>query len=110
MKILITGTEGFIGKNLYNKLKSEYDIITINEDVFNEDNWINKIQDILNVYSPEIIYHVGACSDTLEIEVNYMMTRNYESTRILADWAEKNNKQIIKLIALSIKNIYDLYF
>jgi ADP-L-glycero-D-manno-heptose 6-epimerase len=95
MKILITGTDGFIGKNIYNELKSEHDIITINDDIFNEDNWINKIQDILDTYFPEVIYHVGACSDTLETDANYMMTRNYEATRVLVDWVEKYNKKII---------------
>jgi ADP-L-glycero-D-manno-heptose 6-epimerase len=95
MKILITGTDGFIGKNLYNELKEYNDIVTLNEDIFNNDNWISKIQDVLNTHLPDVIYHIGACSDTLETDVNYMMTRNYEATRILADWTEKNNKQIV---------------
>ena len=34
MRILITGTNGFIGKNLLNELKDKHDILEINEDIF----------------------------------------------------------------------------
>ena len=43
----------------------------------------------------DAVFHVGACSDTLETNVDYMMTRNYESTKIIMDWCIKNNKPMI---------------
>ena len=43
----------------------------------------------------DAVFHVGACSDTLETNVDYMMTRNYESTKIIMDWCVKNNKPMI---------------
>jgi len=84
MKIVITGTEGFIGKNLLNELKDANDILEINEDIFDTEDWYNEVYFKLNDFDPEVIFHVGACSDTLETDVNYMMTRNFEFTRRLS--------------------------
>ena len=80
--IIITGTKGFIGSNLKKELEDKFTIIEINENIFKEVNWkeslsINFWQDI------ECVFHVGACSDTLETNVNYMMTLNYEFTKHL---------------------------
>ena len=80
MKILITGTNGFIGKNLLNELKDQHEILEINEDIFDVTDWYNEIYFKLNKFDPEVVFHVGACSDTLETDVNYMMTRNFEFT------------------------------
>ena len=41
MRILITGTKGFIGKNLLNELKEEHNILEINEDIFVVEYWYN---------------------------------------------------------------------
>ena len=62
--------------------QDKFTIIEINENIFKEVNWkeslsINFWQDI------ECVFHVGACSDTLETNVNYMMTLNYEFTKHL---------------------------
>ena len=43
MKILITGTNGFIGKNLLNELKDQHEILEINEDIFDVTDWYNEI-------------------------------------------------------------------
>ena len=40
MRIVITGTNGFIGKNLLNELKNQHDILEINEDIFDLDKYI----------------------------------------------------------------------
>jgi len=95
MKILITGTNGFIGKNLLNELKDNNDILEINEDIFDIENWYNELYYKLNTFRPEVVFHVGACSDTLETDVNYMMTRNYEFTRILSDYCHDFNCKMI---------------
>jgi ADP-L-glycero-D-manno-heptose 6-epimerase len=95
MKILITGTNGFIGKNLLNELKNNNDILEINEDIFDIENWYNELYNKLNTFHPEVVFHVGACSDTLETDVNYMMTRNYEFTRILSDYCHDFNCKMI---------------
>lgn len=95
--ILLTGSKGFIGKNIKKKLidKGEEIIIEINENIFDSDNWDTELQLILHENQPSVIYHVGACSDTLEQNVNYMMKLNFQFTKILVDWSSKNNSKII---------------
>ena len=93
--ILITGTKGFIGQNLKDILIQNHNIIEINEDIFDFTDWDKKILYILNYNKPNVIYHVGACSDTLEHNVNYMMKLNFESTKLLVDWSMKNSSKII---------------
>jgi ADP-L-glycero-D-manno-heptose 6-epimerase len=80
--IIITGTKGFIGSNLKKELQSDYNIIEINEDVFVSTNWKD---DVSKHFWTEIhcVFHVGACSNTLEKDVNYMMLVNYEFTKHL---------------------------
>jgi ADP-L-glycero-D-manno-heptose 6-epimerase len=95
MKILITGTNGFIGKNLLNELKNKHEILEINEDIFDIEDWYNEIYFKLNKFNPEVVFHVGACSDTLETDVNYMMTRNFEFTRRVAEWCQLLGKKFI---------------
>jgi ADP-L-glycero-D-manno-heptose 6-epimerase len=95
MKILITGTDGFIGKNLLNELKDNNEILEINEDIFDFNDWIVKLNNLLHEFGPEVIFHVGACSDTLEKNVNYMMSRNYEFTKRVSDWSKIANIKLI---------------
>jgi len=92
--ILITGTNGFIGNNLKKSL-SQYNIIEINEDIFNHNAWYILLKQKLSTEKPEAVFHVGACSNTLEQDVNYMMTRNFEFTKILTDWCKENNIPLI---------------
>lgn len=86
MKILLTGSKGFIGFNLLNEIQND-EILEINEDIFNDENWVLILQKKLDDFRPDVIFHVGACSNTLETDVNYMMTRNFEFTKILTDWS-----------------------
>jgi ADP-L-glycero-D-manno-heptose 6-epimerase len=89
-KVLITGTEGFIGKNLKKFLEKDYWIFEINEDVFNSDEWRHNTLNLIDYIRPDVIFHIGACSNTLETDVNYMMTRNYEFTKMISNWSSNN--------------------
>lgn len=95
--ILITGTEGFIGKNLLKTIKEQGEeiILEINEDIFKTKNWKTELKLFLLENTPDVIYHVGACSNTMETDVNYMMKLNYEFTKVLTDWTKKNGGQLI---------------
>lgn len=95
--ILLTGSEGFIGKNLHKELKEQGEeiILEINQDIFNSENWKIELQLFLMENKPDVIYHVGACSNTLETDVNYMMKLNYEFTKVLSDWSKNNNCKLI---------------
>ena len=95
---VITGTEGFIGANLLNTLKEKYPdglFLTINEDIFEDKNWDLMLETILHNYKPDAVFHIGACSDTLEKNVNYMMKVNYEFTFKLAELCKNLSIPII---------------
>lgn len=94
-KVIITGTKGFIAQNLLNEIKDKFEILEINEDFLENPKWYEEIFITLNDFNPDVIFHVGACSDTLETDVNYMMTRNFEFTRCLSEWCNSFNKKLI---------------
>ena len=88
--ILITGTKGFIGSQLKNEFERlGHQVYELNEDYFDLDSWSSELYVSLRNFDCDVVFHVGACSDTLEQNVNYMMTRNYESTKIISDWASE---------------------
>lgn len=82
-RILITGAKGFIGRNLVKELKSKYEIITFEESDL-DGEWKSKLDKIFE-QGLDCVFHIGACSDTLEQNVNYMMLLNYEVTKYLMD-------------------------
>jgi len=85
MRVLITGTNGFIG----GQLKKYFDNpLEMNEDVLVTKEWLDENK-------PDAVFHVGACSNTLETDVNYIMKVNFESTKILTDWCKLNNKPLV---------------
>jgi ADP-L-glycero-D-manno-heptose 6-epimerase len=95
-KILITGTKGFIGSQLKKELESSsHQIYELNEDYFELDSWYSELYVSLRRETYDVIFHVGACSNTLEQDVDYMMTRNYESTKIITDFASEKNIPIV---------------
>lgn len=95
-KVIITGSEGFIGKSLLKELnKLGYETYGVGEEYFQQQNWTDVLLSMLNDINPEVVFHVGACSDTLEKDVDYMMTRNYESTKIIMDWCKERQVPMI---------------
>jgi len=91
--IIITGTKGFIGSNLKRELENTYEILEINEDVFRGD-WRESVSSAFGL-DVKCVFHVGACSDTLETDVNYMMTLNFEFTRHLSDLCKSKKVPLI---------------
>ncbi len=93
-KIIITGTKGFIGSNLKKELESKYEIIEINENIFKNVSWKEEVS---KYFWLEIsaVFHVGACSDTLETEVNHMMLLNYEFTKHIMNLCSTKNIPMI---------------
>ena len=97
-KLLVTGAGGFIGGQLVLSLRtdSSCEVFELDDEYFAHlENWKKTLQETLNSLAPDAVFHVGACSDTLETRVNYMMIRNYEATKILMDWCNKNNIPMI---------------
>lgn len=97
MRIAITGTKGFIGSNLLTKLqkKEKNSFLEINEDLLSLEDWQIVLVNKLNNFQPKVIFHIGACSDTLETNVQYMMVRNFEFTKCLVDWCVQKGVPII---------------
>lgn len=93
MKILVTGHKGFIGKNILKK--KSYQFIKLDGEYFNEPNPKEFLLSFLESNQPDAVLHIGACSDTLNTDVQFMMERNYLSTKWLMDWCKKNNKKMV---------------
>lgn len=106
-KIIITGTNGFIGSNLKKKLESKFRIIEINEDIFDKEDWRSDLKSIIQSSKASVFYHVGACSDTLNVDVNYMMKLNFESTKIICDVCKKLQIPVIYSSSAAVYGIDD---
>jgi len=95
-KVIVTGTRGFIGKSMMTYLNSlGFSTHGFDDSYLLDENWEEKLLLTLNTLNYDAIFHIGACSDTLEQDVNFMMVRNYESTKIMMDWCIENNKPFI---------------
>ena len=107
MSILVTGAAGFIGCNNVLELnrRGYKDVIAVDNltksekflnlakcsisDYFDKNDFIERVRrDELPV--PEVIFHQGACSDTMETDGRYMMENNYRYTLDLFNWAQKH--------------------
>ena len=91
MKILLTGFKGFIGGNLLKQLRG--DVVKIEKDFLDNDNW----KDLLYSYveSVDIIFHIGAISDTSLQDLTEMLKYNYVFSKELFDLAQKHKKKVV---------------
>jgi ADP-L-glycero-D-manno-heptose 6-epimerase len=103
VKIFLTGTCGFIGKNLYKRLKETYEITTIDfkESDYDPFEFLNIFDKI--VAEGDIIIHNGACSSTTE-------TCPYKLNRLNFDYSQTLLKKCIdknaRLIYASSASVY----
>lgn len=81
---LVTGNLGFIGRNLERELLNRGDtVVSFEKDKLEDPYWERNIESIFLSNHLDGVFHVGACSDTLEQDVNLMMLLNYEFSRYL---------------------------
>jgi len=93
-KILLTGNRGFIGKHLYDNFeKNGYQVNTLEMDYLIDPFWKPKLYN--KVKMSDIIFHVGAISDTKLQDSGTMLFYNYEFSRVLIDYAYELNKKIV---------------
>ena len=92
MKSLITGHNGFIGKNLLDHLTND-DVIILEKDFMQSMDWEVKLAEYVD--SVDVIYHIGAISDTSLQDYNEMLKYNYYFSTKLFDYAQLKNKKVI---------------
>ena len=112
-RILITGSNGFVGKNIYNQLIAFYDVLGVSD---NESEYTDRIMDvtnkemvnkILDEINPEQIIHCAYYPHVEGCEVNPEKAHkiNIEGTKNIIEWCKKNSK---KLIFLSTDYVYSI--
>jgi len=97
--ILVTGYKGFIGSSLLSELKKDKpnkfsEILLFEKDDIDENKqWERKLEEL--VESSQIIFHIGADSNTLNHNVNEVIFYNYYFSKILFDFVGSSNKRVI---------------
>ncbi len=102
MKILITGSAGFVGKNLFSSLNKNYEVYGISRrasttTTHQADITSLKIFEILDIINPNIIMHCAALSNVdfcEEHRAEAIMT-NIIGTHNIVSWAAMHHAKII---------------
>jgi ADP-L-glycero-D-manno-heptose 6-epimerase len=101
---VVTGGAGFIGSAMVWQLNRQgiHRILVVDElgqsekwrnlapltflDYIHKDQFLALIEKDEWLERPQAIIHLGACSSTTELDVDYLWTNNYRYTRTLAEW------------------------
>jgi ADP-L-glycero-D-manno-heptose 6-epimerase len=119
--IIVTGGLGFIGSNLIKRLNTEgrFDICIIDD--FKNGKLIENINDLVisdfiqieqaeeylkdNIKDIEVIFHLGAISDTMCWDGELIVRKNFSFSKMLAKYSKKYE---IKLIYASSASVYGI--
>lgn len=111
--IIVTGGAGFIGANMIKALnaRGETDILVVDDlsegrkfhnisdcdiaDYIDKDDFLEKVQKGFNFGDVKAVFHEGACSSTTEWDGRYVMHINYDYSKTLLDWCQKNNSAFL---------------
>ena len=110
---ILTGGAGFIGSCFLSKLNAQgvTDVLVVDNlesankkpniegksftDYEHKTAFLKRVEEDNLPTNVESIIHLGACSSTTEQNAEYMMENNYRYSRVLAEWAIKNNVRMI---------------
>ena len=96
MKIIITGSRGFIGKNLYNTFSKKFEVQKLLFKKFSnlkENDFKKKLRKQIFLFKPDIVIHAATLftnENSLEVKKKCLKI-NYKYSRILLDIAIANN-------------------
>ncbi|MEK6915194.1 MAG: SDR family oxidoreductase [Nanoarchaeota archaeon] len=109
-KILVTGSAGFVGKNIFNFLKNKHKSYGISRRLSETtthpyDLNMKDIEKVLDSINPDIIIHAAALTSVDYCETHQSEARksNVSATENMVNWCKKNNK---KLIYISTDYVY----
>lgn len=108
--IAVTGAAGFIGSNLAHKLAAGgAPLLLVDHELTpakatnlaglpqfrfsRHDHFLDDLR--AGRVSPDVIFHLGACSSTTETSWDYLFRNNVEYTRHLWDWCARNRKPLV---------------
>ena len=112
--IIVTGGAGFIGSNIVKALneRGRSEILIVDnlgkgekyknliglkfyDYIQREDFLKSVIEGEFDDFNIEVIFHEGACSDTMEYDVNYMIKTNYEYSKTIFNFCADNEVDLI---------------
>jgi len=126
MTVIVTGAAGFIGANLVRRLndRGENEIIAV-DNLTHADKFRNlvdcEIADYLDkedfrsrvargaIGRPEIVFHQGACSDTMATDGRYMLDNNLRYSLELLDWCQAHKVPFIYASSASVYGLGPAY-
>ncbi len=110
-KIIVTGAAGMIGSGVVRYLNHlGHDNLLLVDDLKSGEKWKNLVgkqfSDLISKHhlfswldgkddEVDAIIHLGACSDTVETNADYLLENNFRYTIRLAEWAVKREKRFI---------------
>lgn len=104
-KVLITGSKGFIGKAFAYATKDLFNQVLMDKEIL-ETNWEHKHYELHQLFSEhrfDVVFHFGACSDTLNNDLDEMMKKNVLFTHYLCDVC---NSYDVAMIYSSSASVY----
>ncbi len=115
--IVVTGGAGFIGSNIVYKLNERgiYDILIVDSlknsskqrnlnalkflDFIDKDDFLAHLNSFKKI---SVMFHNGACSNTMETDGKYMMKNNYEYSKELLSYCVNNKTRFIYASSASV--------